>query len=136
MKRPNAVTAVTPSFLKKADIPAILDAVNRELADSGESLQSLHDASLSSPEETKPWGMHMDFGTDASMQEVNVINAERINGRLAPLIRRRALLVRVLKGEVKFRGACEVCGNPIGKERLLLFPEAACCIGCRRKNGG
>lgn len=30
-------------------------------------------------------------------------------------------------------GDCEVCGNPIGKQRLQAFPRAALCVTCKQR---
>ena len=33
----------------------------------------------------------------------------------------------------KSYGACEVCGNQIGKARLEVFPRATLCMSCKQK---
>ena len=33
----------------------------------------------------------------------------------------------------KSYGVCEVCGNPIGKARLEVFPRATLCMSCKQK---
>lgn len=30
-------------------------------------------------------------------------------------------------------GWCEVCGQPIGKDRLLVFPRATLCLSCKQR---
>ncbi|MDR1711492.1 MAG: TraR/DksA family transcriptional regulator [Propionibacteriaceae bacterium] len=30
-------------------------------------------------------------------------------------------------------GTCESCGDPIGKDRLLVFPRATMCLECKRR---
>jgi len=30
-------------------------------------------------------------------------------------------------------GACEMCGNPIGKNRLMVFPRATMCLTCKQR---
>jgi DnaK suppressor protein len=30
-------------------------------------------------------------------------------------------------------GVCEVCGNPIGKNRLMVFPRATMCLTCKQR---
>ncbi|HVV29939.1 MAG TPA: TraR/DksA C4-type zinc finger protein [Mycobacteriales bacterium] len=30
-------------------------------------------------------------------------------------------------------GYCEVCGNPIGKERLKAFPKVTLCVTCKQR---
>ena len=39
-------------------------------------------------------------------------------------------LERILDGSY---GICENCGNPIGKNRLLVFPRATLCVPCKSK---
>jgi DnaK suppressor protein len=39
-------------------------------------------------------------------------------------------LERILDGSY---GVCENCGNPIGKNRLLVFPRATLCVPCKSK---
>jgi DnaK suppressor protein len=31
-------------------------------------------------------------------------------------------------------GVCEVCGQPIGKGRLQVFPRATMCVSCKQKD--
>lgn len=30
-------------------------------------------------------------------------------------------------------GSCEVCGEPIGKDRLMVFPRATLCVACKQR---
>ena len=30
-------------------------------------------------------------------------------------------------------GWCEVCGEPIGKDRLMVFPRATLCVTCKQR---
>jgi len=30
-------------------------------------------------------------------------------------------------------GVCEMCGNPIGKNRLMVFPRATMCMTCKQR---
>lgn len=30
-------------------------------------------------------------------------------------------------------GVCESCGNPIGKDRLMVFPRATMCVSCKQR---
>ena len=30
-------------------------------------------------------------------------------------------------------GWCEVCGQPIGKDRLIAFPRATLCLACKQR---
>jgi len=42
----------------------------------------------------------------------------------------KAALARIDEGSY---GECVRCGNPVGKKRLVAFPEAALCIDCARE---
>ncbi|MDA3018660.1 MAG: TraR/DksA C4-type zinc finger protein, partial [Actinomycetota bacterium] len=52
-----------------------------------------------------------------------------INARDMVLQTERAL-VRI---DNKSYGSCEDCSNPIGKERLYVFPRATLCMICKQK---
>ena len=30
-------------------------------------------------------------------------------------------------------GVCEVCGQPVGKNRLMVFPRATMCLSCKQR---
>ncbi len=45
----------------------------------------------------------------------------------------RQALARIDKGEY---GSCEVCGQPINKERLKIVPYTTMCIKCASQAGG
>ncbi|MBK8463380.1 MAG: TraR/DksA C4-type zinc finger protein [Nigerium sp.] len=30
-------------------------------------------------------------------------------------------------------GTCEACGEPIGKDRLMVFPRATMCVSCKQR---
>lgn len=30
-------------------------------------------------------------------------------------------------------GWCEICGRPIGKDRLMVFPRATLCVSCKQR---
>lgn len=31
-------------------------------------------------------------------------------------------------------GVCEMCGSPIGKDRLMVFPRATMCLPCKQRD--
>ena len=39
-------------------------------------------------------------------------------------------LARIADGSY---GVCEICGNPIGKNRLMAFPRATLCLTCKQR---
>ena len=57
--------------------------------------------------------------------EMTVLNSER--DKLAQIER---ALGRIDDGTY---GACESCGNPIGKLRLMAFPRATLCMTCKQR---
>ena len=46
------------------------------------------------------------------------------------LIQAERALARIDEGTY---GTCESCGEPIGKARLLAFPRATLCVGCKQR---
>lgn len=91
--------------MRKRDIQKILNAANEQIS---EALRELRE----------PQGE----------LEVQHLNSTRINGRLEPLRKCRQLLEDALKGNPRlFSGTCKVCGEDIGMERLLTFPETRSC---------
>ncbi|HZP49831.1 TraR/DksA family transcriptional regulator [Actinocrinis sp.] len=46
------------------------------------------------------------------------------------LVQSERALARIAAGAY---GACETCGEPIGKARLQVFPRATLCVGCKQK---
>ncbi len=58
-------------------------------------------------------------------QEISLANNSR-----ELLIQTKHALDRIADGSY---GACESCGNPIGKLRLQAFPRATLCMTCKRQ---
>jgi len=68
---------------------------------------------------------------DLSVEEIEKQFAIRIADREAKLLKKIEDALR--KIEDGTYGICEVCGKPIGYERLKLRPVASLCIECKRK---
>ncbi len=68
---------------------------------------------------------------DLSVEEIEKQFAIRIADREAKLLKKiEEALKRIEDGSY---GICEICGKPIGYERLKLRPVATLCIECKRK---
>ena len=68
---------------------------------------------------------------DLSVEEIEKQFAIRIADREAKLLKKIEDALR--KIEDGTYGICEICGKPIGYERLKLRPVASLCIECKRK---
>lgn len=53
-----------------------------------------------------------------------------VNNARDMLVQSRHALERIDDGSY---GQCEVCGNPIGKNRLMAFPRATLCLRCKQR---
>jgi|ERR687891_433952 RNA polymerase-binding protein DksA len=72
----------------------------------------------------------LDEGDEAQAserQEMSFAHRERLAERINQLTR---ALERLAGGTY---GRCEMCGNPIGAERLAAIPEAATCRECQER---
>jgi DnaK suppressor protein len=58
-------------------------------------------------------------------QEMTIVNNAR-----DMLVQSEHALERIADGTY---GVCEVCGNPIGKNRLMVFPRATMCMTCKQR---
>ena len=58
-------------------------------------------------------------------QEMVIVNNAR-----DMLVQSQHALERIANGTY---GQCEICGNPIGKNRLMAFPRATLCLSCKQR---
>jgi DnaK suppressor protein len=58
-------------------------------------------------------------------QEMVIVNNAR-----NMLVQSQHALERIADGTY---GQCEICGNPIGKNRLMAFPRATLCLSCKQR---
>ncbi len=58
-------------------------------------------------------------------QEMTIVNNAR-----DMLAQSEHALERIADGTY---GVCEMCGNPIGKNRLMVFPRATMCMTCKQR---
>jgi len=116
MYNPKPLTSEQINELKKR----LLKRKEEILADIQKRLELVHNNSI-------------DIGDigDLSVEEIEKQFAIRIADREAKLLKKiEEALRRIEDGTY---GICEVCGKPIGYERLKLRPVATLCIECKRK---
>ncbi len=112
---------------------AELDGVRRQLTDdverlTGELVEVEGDLA----------GMIENSGEGAGNDQADVGSAsfERdqemviVNNARDMLVQSQHALERIADGSY---GQCEICGNPIGKNRLMAFPRATLCLSCKQR---
>jgi RNA polymerase-binding transcription factor DksA len=130
--------AASPSKLMVLDVEeswtkAELDGVRRQLADdierlTGELVEVEGDLA----------GMIENSGEGAGNDQADVGSAsfERdqemviVNNARDMLVQSEHALERIADGSY---GQCEICGNAIGKNRLMAFPRAVLCLTCKQR---
>jgi RNA polymerase-binding transcription factor DksA len=130
--------AASPSKLMVLDAEeswtkAELDGVRRQLKDdverlTGELVEVEGDLA----------GMIENSGEGAGNDQADVGSAsfERdqemviVNNARDMLVQSQHALERIANGTY---GQCEICGNPIGKNRLMAFPRATLCLSCKQR---
>jgi DnaK suppressor protein len=130
--------AASPSKLMVLDVEepwtkAELDGVRRQLNDdvqrlTGELVEVEGDLA----------GMIENSGEGAGNDQADVGSAsfERdqemviVNNARDMLVQSQHALERIADGSY---GQCEICGNPIGKNRLMAFPRATLCLSCKQR---
>ena len=130
--------AASPSKLMVLDVEepwtkAELDGVRRQLSDdierlTGELVEVEGDLA----------GMIENSGEGAGNDQADVGSAsfERdqemviVNNARDMLVQSQHALERIADGSY---GQCEICGNPIGKNRLMAFPRATLCLSCKQR---
>ncbi len=68
---------------------------------------------------------------DHAEREISAHRHYSILERKNKELKRIDLLIRKLLEDEEF-GLCEECGRPIPEERLLIVPEAVCCVPCQK----
>jgi RNA polymerase-binding transcription factor DksA len=69
---------------------------------------------------------------DHAEREISAHRHYSILERKNKELKRIDLLIRKLLEDEEF-GRCQECGRPIPEERLLVVPEAVCCVPCQRE---
>lgn len=101
------------------------ERVTRELAVLDADLsESLEDSS-----EESPYDQHMAETAAVTLdREIDLTLRENARAALARIQRAMAKL------ENGSYGICDRCGEPIGKGRLAIAPDATLCVECKRRD--
>ncbi|TRW95608.1 TraR/DksA family transcriptional regulator [Candidatus Methylobacter oryzae] len=73
-----------------------------------------------------------DFEEQATQQENDEVLDSLGNAARTEIDLVKQAIARIDKGQY---GLCQVCGNPIGKERLRAIPYSTLCIKCASQAG-
>lgn len=73
-----------------------------------------------------------DFEEQATQTENNEVLDSLGNAARTEIALVKQAIARIDKGEY---GLCQVCGQPIGKERLKIVPYSSMCIKCASQAG-
>jgi RNA polymerase-binding protein DksA len=113
---------------------AELNAVRKELESQADELRSEIDEAETTWAKIQAEGGgegagddQADAGTKTFEREHEMSLANNSRDLLAQVER---ALERVANGTY---GACEICGNPIGKPRLMARPAATLCVNCKQR---
>ena len=75
-------------------------------------------------------------GAGADQADIGSTSLER-DAELSLAANQRDLLYQTKKALARLEsgeyGQCEMCGEAIGKERLMAFPRATQCMECKRR---
>lgn len=112
--------------MNQADRKKLRDRINSELEGVAQDIEQLQEA-------TRPIPPDNAIGRLTRME---AINAKSISeAKLCDAKVRRTNLERALaRIDTPDFGICIVCGEPIVPGRLLLLPEARCCVACAAEN--
>lgn len=75
--------------------------------------------------EGSPFGKREEEATEAAELETRLELEKRVKGQLA------AVEHALYKFEQGTYGLCDICGKPIGPERLEALPQANLCLDCK-----
>ncbi|MDR0960566.1 MAG: TraR/DksA family transcriptional regulator [Propionibacteriaceae bacterium] len=106
----------------RAELQADIDQMERKIAQSEADLRRLLDEGTE--------------GTGRDPADVGSSNFERdqemsLAANARTLLEQGQLALKLFD-EGKY-GVCEVCGCPIGKARLQVFPRATMCVSCKQR---
>ena len=76
-------------------------------------------------------------GSPYGKKEEGAVETFELEKRLALEKRTRESLAEVERALQKFEngtyGVCDMCGQPIGRERLEVLPQVALCLSCKMR---
>ncbi len=111
-----------------------------ELAEVLSELQEQreHSAAIVAAQEVELSGLMRDPGDGAGQDQADLgaTSFER-DHELTVLSNERDKLAQIERALERIEdgtyGACESCGNPVGKMRLMAFPRATLCMTCKQR---
>ncbi len=112
---------------------AEVDAVQAELTEDVERLEAELDHAAKDLQELMS---ESSDGAGADQADIGSTSLER-DAELSLAANQRDLLYQTKKALARLEsgeyGQCEMCGEAIGKERLMAFPRATQCMECKRR---
>ncbi|TXJ07526.1 MAG: TraR/DksA family transcriptional regulator [Aeromicrobium sp.] len=112
---------------------AEVDAVQAELTEDVERLEAELDHAAKDLQELMS---ESSDGAGADQADIGSTSLER-DAELSLAANQRDLLYQTKKALARLEsgeyGQCEMCGEAIGKERLMAFPRATQCMDCKRR---
>jgi DnaK suppressor protein len=117
-----------------SELSAIREALLAELDRIAGRLQEMESSSRKAMEAegARPgFGKRVGDFTSEAVEAANNSAVARNMGHSADEIRRA--IEKIDQGTY---GKCDVCGRPIGEERLEYLPAATLCVECKRKKEG
>jgi len=114
-------------------MPVTYDELRQRLEDERERLSK----GLEQLRSTAPGVGEYKEGSPYGKKEEGASEAFELEKRLALENRLIGLLNEVEHALQKYEkgtyGVCDVCGQPIGLERLEVFPQASLCLNCKAR---
>ena len=130
-----AAAKVTPKKgFKKTELDHFREIILEKRKQIIEELELIHETLSDNSggdyfEESSPYSLHMEQGTDTMEKEKNYLLAARQRKFLEYL---DDAIKRIDRGVYGF---CQDCGKLIDKARLEAVPHAQLCISCKMKRG-
>ena len=114
-------------------MPVTPEELHRRLLEERERLtKGLEQLKASAPpvgelKEGSPYGKKEEGASEAFELEKRLALERRLSGLLAEV---EHALQKVQQGTY---GLCDICGRPIGMERLEVLPQASLCLDCKSR---
>lgn len=122
--------------MAKVNFPSSLIEPIRKLLHREEEKLKIHKQKLDKEDPFKDPNRVLDnaaIDTDAS-EQFGHVNVDGLRKEIdKTLIQVRKALTRIKIGKY---GSCEVCGEMIDTDRLMVFPAATKCVSCEKKKSG
>ena len=133
----SAQQALLATLVVKEDEEAWTEEELAELLDELHEQQQ-HSGAIVAAQEVELSGLMRDSGDGAGQDQADLgaTSFER-DHELTVLSNERDKLAQIERALGRIEdgtyGACESCGNPIGKMRLMAFPRATLCMTCKQR---